>query len=384
MQPSVHHLSQLVSQRISAEAIPLKSWNEIARLAMDYGLGPMLLWATRQRAPELVTEPLWSPILAEARAVAAHHMRFKAVQQQVNAALAEADIPALWLKGIVLAETVYPQPALRPMGDLDVLVPYAERLHAVQVLERSGGRSLDLVAVFDRDADAALTEKMIRYNNKFAFGPPPAVHLELHYRLLSTDDRLLPVERLAWFWEQTALLGDLRILRPEANLLYLCAHAVLQHDPDDLSMLRFFDIHRVIISAALDWDQVVERAVILGWTLGVERALRSAIDLFGTPVPDHVLSDLVARRPAHDYVPYARPKGKGSRSANTLSQLRRLSLTEKLHAVRKIALPSRIYMRARYAVPARRPVWPYYLYRWFDQGRDVLWALWKRPRRRPH
>ena len=40
--------------------------------------------------------------------------------------------------------------------------------------------------------------------------------------------------------------------------------------------------------------------------------------------------------------------------------------------------PSTAYMRRKYDVAGRRPLWRLYLHRWRDQAGDVLWALRKR------
>ena len=47
-----------------------------------------------------------------------------------------AGIPALVLKGAALAHLVYPEPGLRPMSDLDILVPESELWRAQRLLAR--------------------------------------------------------------------------------------------------------------------------------------------------------------------------------------------------------------------------------------------------------
>jgi hypothetical protein len=371
-------LGALVSQQINPKDVPKEAWHEIIEAALQHGLAPMLLWVTKQSAPAIVTEPLWTPIIIATRGTGVRFISLEAARKQVSMALDAAQIPALWLKGIALAHTVYPQPTLRPMSDLDVLVPYEQQHAAIHALESAGYLSLDKHSVLDRDRDARLAEKMIRYNNKFIIGTANPVDLELHYRLLSTDDVLLPREKLALFWSQTKFVDDLLILQPEANLLYLCAHSVLQHGLGDLRLLRYWDIHQLITSTTVDWKKVVDQAVALKWTYGVERALQLSISYFRTPIPKTVLAELKSRRPADDYVPHARFKGRGSRWRNTVVSLEKLSTKEKVFVIRKITFPSRDYMRFRYNIRPNIPVWPYYFYRCFDQGSDLLWAIWNR------
>jgi hypothetical protein len=376
--PTLCQLGALISQQISPEDISEEAWHEIMSAALQHGLAPMLLWVAKQNAPEIVTEPLWTPIITATRGTGLRFVSLEAARKQVDMALDAAQIPALWLKGIALAHSVYPQPTLRPMSDLDVLIPYDQQLAAIRALESAGHLSLDKNSVLDRDQDARLAEKMIRYNNKFVIGTSNPVNLELHYRLLSTDDVLLPREKLPLFWSQTEFLDGLLVLQPEANLLYLCAHCVLQHGLEDFRLLRFWDIHQLIVSTGLDWKKVVEQAIGLKWTYGVEQALQLSISYFKTPVPKDVLAELKSRRPADDYVPHPRFKGKGSRWRNALVSLDKLSTREKVLVIRKICFPSREYMRVRYSIRPNVPVWPYYLYRWFDQGSELFWAMWSR------
>ena len=79
----------------------------------------------------------------QCRQVAARHHRFAALTPAVLAALADADIVAVPVKGAVLGGSAggapaWPDPATRPMSDIDLLVPARHRAQAAAVLERSG------------------------------------------------------------------------------------------------------------------------------------------------------------------------------------------------------------------------------------------------------
>ena len=72
-------------------------------------------------------------------------LRHRAVAQRANRRLAEileafqrASIDAIVLKGAALAWTIYPSPALRPMSDVDLLVPPAAARTAQLLLRRLG------------------------------------------------------------------------------------------------------------------------------------------------------------------------------------------------------------------------------------------------------
>jgi hypothetical protein len=52
--------------------------------------------------------------------------------------LKAADIPVMVTKGLALACSVYPSPALRPMSDIDLLVPLSDALRALDILTKAG------------------------------------------------------------------------------------------------------------------------------------------------------------------------------------------------------------------------------------------------------
>jgi hypothetical protein len=167
--------------------------------------------------------------------------------------------------------------------------------------------------------------------------------------------------------------------QPEAHLLYLAAYAILQHGEAQVYLLRYFDLHLLITRNELDWELVVEQAVTWGWTLAIERALRRAVEFFATPVPESVFDALVKRRPdCEDTSRVIRLQGPGHRREHLRVSLAGLSRWERLQLLSEILFPTPAYMRQRYRIRPGWPSWPYYAYRWVDQGREVVAALRRR------
>ena len=346
--------------------------------ALRTNLAPLLLWAIKQRAdpldPALAAQ--LAPLQAQARQVAARYVLLKTVRAHVNATLAAAGIPALWLKGAALAETVYPQPVLRPMSDLDVLVPFERREEALAALKAAGyaDETLNPLAA---QVTAFLPPDETHHHYNLVGGPGGGVRVELHFRVARA---ILPdLAALDWFWSQAveatnragAPLGFLT-LRPEAHLLYLCAHALLQHGEAQTDLLHVYDLHLLATVCDLDWALIVERAAILRWTYPVERALTLAQEYFGTPLPAGVLEELRARRPADEDTGIVQQIGAGdTRWAQTVRGLRRLTPRQRIALVWWIIFPPRAYLRTRYQVRPGVPLLLYYPYRWWDQARGI-------------
>ncbi len=369
------------------DVVPEADWPPLIARALQHGLGPMLWWRLKTRAFDVAAHPAFAPLVEAAHHTAMGAALLDRAMRPIEAALRAADIPTLWLKGAALAHTVYPAPDLRPMGDLDVLVPFAQREQALSVVR---GLGYDFYTaddhVFGGGRDPLVARLLYHYHLRG--GPGNRVLLEVHYRLLSNDDGLLTLPQHDWFWSQrrTLTLADgfqFDTLTPEAHLLYLCAHALLQHGGDSAYLLRFFDLHLLIERGVarddLDWDGIVDRAVALGWTTVVARALYLAGGYFGTIYPDRVMALLRERRPAHeDPTRVARLSGAGGRWQQIGERLRYLPWRDRLAFVVRAALPPPAYMRQRYRIPSDRPVWPWYVRRWAAQARSAAAMLRQR------
>lgn len=365
-------LAALVAGQIDPAAVRPDGWDGLVALALHQGMGPLLLWQVQAAGRGDVLRPVL-PSLRQARARnTVQHLLAVQTQTRIQGALAAAGIPCLWIKGIALAETLYPAPELRPMLDVDLLVPYDRRQAALAALQGLGYALLP--QLFDG------TESL---KHHYALQGPEGdrILVELHFRLLGAADRLLPIRALDWFWQQSTPYGaaGYRTLRPEAHLLYLAAHALLQHGEADLRLLWYYDIHRLILTAAhFDWDLLVMGATHLGWNYVTARALRLAQSFFATPLPDEVLASLKARRPLHDTMPHVRRR----RQPRTLSEqvmydLITMGWSDRLRTAQRILLPPPTYMRWRYAVDSSWQLPAAYVARWQRMGRD-LWRTLRR------
>src|SRR5215470_13247456 len=173
--------------------------------------------------------PQWEVLRTARRLTAVDNLRFRHELANVTEALTHAGIPALALKGIVLAYAAYKDPSLRPMMDLDLLVPPGERENAIGVLQKLEFGYSQGLPIFVRD-------HMWRFAPEQEFAPPlqsgkSRVQVELHTQLECSEPHFrVPVQEF-WFRSTTVALGglNLRTLCPEDHLFHVCLHQARAH-----------------------------------------------------------------------------------------------------------------------------------------------------------
>jgi hypothetical protein len=279
------------------------------------------------------------------------------------------------LKGVCFALTIYPDPGLRPMVDLDLLVPASKASEAVRIAKSSG--YVDALP----EASPGLGE-LLDHEVCLKKMAVPFTTLELHHSLVAEKSftYAVPVD---WFWSQTEpmeafsserRIENLRMLTPTAQVLYACAHAMLQHGARNTSLRWYYDLDRLIriYAGRMDWDLLLSQARIFEWSSAASAALAQTTALFGTPIPQKVLDDL----PRHFDRNTKRVAMMQDRPAtHTLEEYQKLKSLNgygRFKLILALIVPGPAYMRWRYGL---RSVWAlpvYYLFRWWGILKDAI------------
>ncbi|MGB3471867.1 MAG: nucleotidyltransferase family protein [Erythrobacter sp.] len=201
--------------------------------------------------------------------------------------LEDEGIAGMLLKGPLLSDVLFGDPAIRHSSDIDILVEWENHAQAIAVLERQGLRlyetpppcnswRIDLWRTLAKDVTL--------------FDPESGFAIELHHRLKSPVS-LLPDLGFADAGERHAMGGiDLAVFSPADLFVYLCAHGStsLWHRLKWLA-----DIHALV---AQHDDAGIEQMQARSWDLGTERCSALALlliqDLWGRPVPKSVAHQL--------------------------------------------------------------------------------------------
>lgn len=311
-------------------------WERLLPLAGAHGVAPLLYWRLQQAGMlEGLPQSANRDLAAAYFRSTANHQVLLGELERLLPALHQAGVWALPLKGALLAAALYPQPALRPMSDLDLLLRPSDLQPALAVCSRLGYR----------------LEK-ITYHAVLQ-SPGETAALELHWTLpggqpLSPD------------WWQLAC-GP---YPAGAALLYAAAHLAVQH-PGSPRLIWLYDLHLLLTQWGdqIDWPALLPLAERLGWQEALSQALRQAVEAFGSPLPP---GQPAAALPAL-------PAGSPSQTAWTREAWRALGAPVRLALFGRLLFPAGSYMRWRYR-PQPEWLWPAYYPR-----RLVDWLRESRP-----
>lgn len=235
------------------------------------------LWTNREAAAIGEEDlPIFKGIYRQALALNAIRL---AAALDVVRSLDEAGIPALFIKGAAIIAMAGERLGLRPMDDVDILVPEADAERAIGVLIACGFQS-----------KAANPGIGIVHACQFA-GPHESA-IDLHWRALKTagDDSIV------FHTAREATLQGRQVRIPSVTecLLAVFGHAFWGGAPmrwiaDAMFLLQ-------IDGEPIDWDLLVERSNRVGLTLSLPAGLEFLAREFGVSVPADVLTELRTRR----------------------------------------------------------------------------------------
>ena len=134
------HVPDALAVRVRQRAEAVDDWSGLVTSAEQHGLGPLLHAHVRAgvlEPPEAARRQLW--------ALYGRHRRENAIRlralDEALAGFSDAGLRVVVLKGPVLADLVYRDPGLRPMSDLDLLVPAEDLVRAQRLLGAMGFRA---------------------------------------------------------------------------------------------------------------------------------------------------------------------------------------------------------------------------------------------------
>ncbi len=272
-------------------SIPTKdqeiNWKGLTNEALSLGLAP-LLYFTLQRTKVDPTQQVKEVLQKSYLSSATHNMLALDNLNRIVDSLDGARVQNILLKGASLVQTVYPDPALRPMFDLDLLIPFSQFSRAVEAVARIGYVQSQPFPYLD---DTGLFWSQTALNN----GDSLAKVLELHWHLLDNPyyAQRIPFAEL-WSRSTSHKLerSSTRSLAPDDLVIHLCAHNVFHHSGNyqrtavDLGMILDYYKDR------FNWERFLENVVAYELTSATKISLKKAREDWYVAVPDRILDEL--------------------------------------------------------------------------------------------
>ncbi|HQU32323.1 MAG: nucleotidyltransferase family protein [Planctomycetia bacterium] len=196
---------------------------------------------------------------------------------EIGNAFNKAGIPFILLKGSHLAQFVYQDIGLRPMGDIDILVKKEEMKEINKMLNKLGYKAEPLYKWQLHDNYA------VNYYHK------NKKSLQIHWELFSPSRFSQPLQPLpgemVWKNAVPINLGNFcgYVLSNEVNLLYLCIHTA-KHIRNGILSLRFYDIALFLQNNAVNETYFLELVKNSGLETLIYHMLQISKEYFGVDI----------------------------------------------------------------------------------------------------
>jgi hypothetical protein len=265
------------------EALSSSDWDVLIELSGRYGIAPLLYHRLITFHPGiLIPESAIGRLRQAYLESVARNMGLYHELGKLQGILRQDNISVIALKGVHLATAVYRNIALRPMGDVDLLVKQTDLLRVQEILVEQG-------YIASKDEIGCAQEHLPPYRKK------DSLAVEIHFHIVGPPFSLrVDVEKL-WVRAQMSSIQGIEVLTfcPEDLLLHLCMHAGFHHAFDN-GIRPLFDISHTIEHYAeeLDWEQLLDRSKEWGVDKCVYLSLFLAKRFAGASIPGQVMKHL--------------------------------------------------------------------------------------------
>ncbi len=292
-------------------------------------LAPLVLRGIGSRT-DAVPPTVLATLVARRDLLARTRLLVAAIVGSAGRSLTAAGVPFIVLKGAALATTVYPDPVLRPMSDIDLWVPDDRIGDALDAMTAVG---------FHDSARSELQAPAASETREWRLARPGApLEIELHTRLPSLEG--LPWAGFADAWRagRDADLGGFRarVLGADHQLVHAALH-LSRRNLFTTGLSHLVDVARIVAHErdGWDWPRMQRDWHAQGIAEWMHLTLVLARDLLGAPVPP-----LIGEPEA----------GEEWRTMRALAE-------EQLWEGRAHRLPAAVQRTARFRTPAELAAW---------------------------
>lgn len=261
-------------------------WDQLVSVSYAHGIAPLIYHSLIKsdvigQVPATAAQTLQSSYFTNA----ARNSLLYDDLKKLLLALRQEKINAIVLKGAALAETAYPQRALRPMNDIDLLVRKGQLIKVESKL-------LDMGYLFD--GHGKTKEFYLEHRYHWVFAKRFDISIEIHWHIKRpTSPFSIDIDG---FWERaqwTKIAGvEALVLSPEDLVLHLCQHFWKHNLTGGIRPLCDIAETTRYYGDGIDWIRMANISSEWGINAGTYLVLSLARELLDAPIPKDFLSDI--------------------------------------------------------------------------------------------
>jgi hypothetical protein len=238
-------------------------WDYIVETAISEGVAAVLFYKIKKsNLEEMIPDETCQYLQRLYNSNLMNNMSVLGELKEILGRFKDEGIPFIMLKGIALAEHIYPAIAMRGMSDIDILV----KKDSLQKVDKC----LSSYDYFPRDSSVArAVNNPVGYLASLDYRRDmSSLSLHIHWHLVNTSvpaymfASQIDMERI-WKMSVPVMIADVesRILSPDHLIIYLCEHALrIGHSFDRLILI--YDIFQSIkvYEKSVDWDFIIRES----------------------------------------------------------------------------------------------------------------------------
>jgi hypothetical protein len=207
---------------------------------------------------------------------------------RIVAALNQAEIPVMALKGVALALLYYPIESTRWMGDVDLLIPYDRVFAALDILDAEGWQA-------SLNRPTRLAHLAIHHARPFRDPATDEVEADIHWTIMygRYSDA---AEAATWSHAEPVAIEEAVASAPSAAdlLIHVCVHGMRWNDMPPVRWA--VDAAMLIRSGKVDWEHFIRQAGLWGVALPLSHAFAYLRDELLLDIPSAILAELRAQK----------------------------------------------------------------------------------------
>ena len=258
-------------------------WGDLLRLALPHGMMPLLYWHLHTISPEAVPKDILDRLRDHFCTNTRRNLFLTGELLRLLERLEVHGIPAIPLKGPILAASVYGNLALRQFCDLDILVQRKDIPKTKGLLVSLGYRAQTALTAQQEAASlrSRCESEFVREDGR--------VRVDIHWELMPKYFSVPLGPDCLWASRERRFFSGMTVLdlSRENLLLFLCVHG-FKHCWERLDWLCGA-AELIRAHSGMNWERVMRRSDMLGSTRMLLVSLHLANDLLGTALPQEVL-----------------------------------------------------------------------------------------------